>query len=78
MKGHSALQEKMCNSQILAALQEGNAGLFDLSPLGRLRGLYRVAHGALRFTLCIALEFQKLHVIFQVIATWRVRGNGAE
>jgi hypothetical protein len=62
----------MSDAQVFAALQKIGGGLFDLAPLWWFCGLNRVAHCALWLALGVALQLQKVRVIFQVITTGRI------
>ena len=78
LEGEGALQQKVGDAQVFAALQQVQALLLDAAPLGRLSGQDRVAHAAFGLALGITFQLQKLRVIFHVLATGRRRGNGGE
>ena len=62
MQGQVGLNQEVGDAQVLAALQQAGAGLFDVTPLGRLGRLHGVAHHALGAPLGITFQLQEIGI----------------
>ncbi|PAV66566.1 hypothetical protein WR25_01167 [Diploscapter pachys] len=78
VQGQVGLDQEVGDAQVLAALQQVGAGLFDGTPLRRFGCLHGIAHHALGAALGIAFQLQEIGVVFEVVAAREVCGNSGE
>ncbi|MNT35988.1 hypothetical protein D3C72_1720430 [compost metagenome] len=68
VEGDLALQVKIGDAQVLAALQQRLAQVAYFAPVRWFRREYRIAHLSFRLALRGAFQSEKLRVVLQIVA----------